>query len=57
MKMSVSPLLAIGLVLFVIYAVIDRTIVEVPSPVAIPMLVVGVVLIVLGGLRIIPNAQ
>lgn len=51
MKMTVSPLLAVGLVLFVLYAVVDRVIVPIPDWLAFPMLILAVVLIVLGGLR------
>lgn len=51
MKLTISPLLAAGLVIFVVLTVIDRVITPVPPGVMLPLLVVAVVLIVLGGLR------
>lgn len=51
MRLTISPLLALGLILFVVYAVVDRVIVPIPNGLAFPMLVAAVVLIVLGGLR------
>lgn len=52
LKLTVSPLLAIGLILFVAYAVVDRVFVTIPDWLAFPMLIISVVFIILGGLRV-----
>lgn len=51
MKWTISPLLGTGVVIFVVVTVVERAIVHLPEWLAIPLLVIAVVLIMLGGLR------
>lgn len=51
MKKTISPLLRLGLLIFVLQTIIDRFITPVSDWVAIPVLVVAIVLIVVGGLK------
>lgn len=51
MKWTISPLTGVGLVVFVVYTVVERLVVHLPDWLAIPALVIAVVLIILGGLR------
>ena len=51
MKRTISPLLAIGLIIFAIYIITDRFFVKISNGIAIPLLLVVIVLIIAGGLK------
>ena len=51
MKKTVSPILGIGLIIFIILTIIERFIVSISDWVAIPLLVVAIIFIVVGGLK------
>ena len=47
-KKTVSPILIIGLLLYVAYSIIDRFITPLPDWIAIPVMLIAVVLIIIG---------
>ncbi len=51
MKKRISPMLGIGLLIYVAYTIIDRFIIRISDWLAIPLLLVGIVLIIAGGLK------
>ncbi len=51
MKGRISPLLSAGLLIFVLYVVIDRFIVHIPNGIAITLLLVAIALIIAGGYK------
>ena len=51
MKKTISPLLGIGLLIFVVYNIIERFIIPISDWLAIPLLVAAIVLIIVGGLK------
>ena len=48
MKGKVSVLTRIGILVYVIYSWVDRFIIEIPDIVAIPIMILGIVLIMTG---------
>jgi prepilin signal peptidase PulO-like enzyme (type II secretory pathway) len=48
MKGKASALTAIGSLIYVIYSLVDRFIIEIPDVVAIPIMILGIVLILTG---------
>ena len=53
MKKTISPLLlGIGLLIFVVITIVQRFIKTISDWIAIPLLVVAIVLIIVGGLKI-----
>jgi hypothetical protein len=51
MKKTISPLLGIGLLIFVVNTIVERFITSISDWIVIPMLVVAIVLIIVGGLK------
>jgi hypothetical protein len=51
MKKTISPLLGIGLLIFVVNTIVERFITPISDWIVIPMLVVAIVLIIVGGLK------
>lgn len=51
MKKTISPLLGIGLFIFAVYTIVQRFITSISDWIAIPLLVVAIVLIIVGGLK------
>lgn len=51
MKKTIAPLLGIGLLIFLAYIIANRFIVELSDWVAIPILLIAIILIVIGGLK------
>ncbi len=51
MRRKISPVLAAGLLIFLIYSVMDRFIVRIPDVAAIPVLLLAIALIIAGGLK------
>jgi Flp pilus assembly protein protease CpaA len=51
MKRTISPLLGIGLLLFAVYTITDRFVTPISNWLAIPLLVIAIVLIMVGGLK------
>ena len=51
MKKTLSPLLSIGLLLYTGCVIIERFITPLSSWIAIPLLVVAIILIIIGGLK------
>jgi len=51
MKKAISPLLGIGLLIFAVYTIVQRFITPISDWLAIPLLVVAIVLIIVGGLK------
>lgn len=50
-KKTISPILRIGLFIFIMLTIIERFIVSISDWVAIPLLVVAIILIIVGGLK------
>lgn len=48
MKGKISVLTTIGILVYVIYSLVDRFIIEIPDIVAIPVMILGIVLILTG---------
>lgn len=48
MKVKGNILINIALIMFVIYSLVDRFIIEIPNIVAIPVLILGIVFIFVG---------
>lgn len=51
MKKAISPLLKIGLLIFVVNTIVQRFITPISDWIAIPLYVVAIVLIIVGGLK------
>lgn len=51
MKKTTSPMLRIGLLIFIVLTIIERFIVSISDWVAIPILVVAIILIFAGGIK------
>ena len=51
MKKTMSPLLIAGLLIFALYIITERFIVPIPNGMAIPLLIVDIVLIAVGGIK------
>lgn len=51
MKGKVSILTMIGVLVYVVYSLVDRFIVEIPDIVAIPVIILGIILILTGILK------
>ncbi|PRR80951.1 hypothetical protein [Clostridium vincentii] len=51
MKKTISPLLVIGLLIVATHSIMDRFFTPMPNWLAIPLLVVAIILIVVGGLK------
>ncbi|WP_161802945.1 hypothetical protein [Caloranaerobacter sp. TR13] len=51
MKQTISPLLGIGLIIIALNIMIERFITRIPDWIAIPILLVAIVLIIIGGLK------
>lgn len=51
MKKAISPILGIGLLVFAIQTIIDRFVTPVSDWIAIPILVVAIIFIIVGGLK------
>jgi len=51
MKKTISPLLEIGLLIFVVNTIVQRFITPISYWIAIPLLVVAIVLIIVGGIK------
>lgn len=47
----ISPVLGAGLVIFVVYQIIQRFVIKLSDWIAIPVLVVASILIIIGGLK------
>ena len=48
MKGRISELTTIGILVYVIYSLVDRFIIEIPDSVAIPVMILGIVFILAG---------
>ena len=48
MKGKVSILTAIGILVYVVYSLVDRFIIEIPDIVAIPVIIIGIAFILIG---------
>jgi prepilin signal peptidase PulO-like enzyme (type II secretory pathway) len=48
MKGRISVLTTIGILVYVIYSLVDRFIIEIPDSVAIPVMILGIVFILAG---------
>lgn len=51
MKGKMSSLMKIGVFIYVIYSLVDRFIVGIPNIVAIPVMILGIVMIVIGFIK------
>lgn len=51
MKKTMSPLLKLGLGIFVVQTIVERFVISMPNLLAIPILVVAIVLIIVGGFK------
>jgi len=51
MKKTISPLLAIGLLIFVANTIVQKFITPISDWIAIPLLVLAIILIIMGGLK------
>lgn len=51
MKKTISPLLGIGLLIFVVNTIVQRFITQISNWIGIPLLVVAIILIIVGGLK------
>jgi hypothetical protein len=51
LKKAISPSLGIGLLIFVVITIVQRFIMPMSNWIAIPLLVVAIVLIIVGGLK------
>ena len=50
-KKTISPILAIGLIIFIILNIIERFIITLSDWISIPILILAIVLIIIGGLK------
>ncbi|MFA6693904.1 MAG: hypothetical protein WCS44_03620 [Bacillota bacterium] len=51
MKRKISTLTMTGLLVYVVYSIVDRFFVAVPNVVAIPIIVIGLVMILFGSIK------
>ncbi|WP_160679737.1 hypothetical protein [Clostridium sp. C8-1-8] len=51
MKKAISPILGIGLLISVMYRITERFIMPIPNWFAIPLLLVAIILIIVGGFK------
>lgn len=51
MKGKISTLTMTGLLVYVVYSIVDRFFVAVPNVVAIPIIVIGLVMILFGSIK------
>lgn len=51
MKRNTSIVTRIGAFIFVVYALLDRFIIEIPDIIAIPIMILGIVLMLIGNIR------
>lgn len=51
MKKTISPILGIGLLIFLVYTVLNRFVTPLSDWIAIPVLLIAIILIIVGGLK------
>ncbi|HHY24844.1 MAG TPA: hypothetical protein GX527_11570 [Clostridiaceae bacterium] len=51
MKGKMNTLMKIGLLIYVIYSLVDRFIVGIPNIIAIPVMILGLVMIIIGFIK------
>jgi len=51
MKKIISPMMRVGILIVVAYIIIERFIIPIPDLIAIPLLLVSIILVVVGGFK------
>ena len=51
MKRELSILTKIGIIIYVVYSLVDRFIVGIPDIIAIPIMIIGIALMTIGNLK------